>query len=318
MTQQQQQHPIKIAVFGLGGVGGYYGAMLADYARTRAGEIEIYWIARGAHLEAIRTAGGLHVVTPTRDFIARPTQATDNPAEVGVVDYILFSPKDYNMAEAVAPLRPLIGQGTKVLPLLNGADIAERMRTFLPDTVVWKGCVYISARRSAPGLITLEADRELFYFGSGLSKQTDDEARLAEILTAAGIRAYNPTDIDWYIIKKFMMISVTATATAYFDKTVGTVLAEHEADLLALIEEVAELFRTKYGQLPDDVVQQILDKQKKMPPESTSSMHSDFLQGGATELETLTGYVVREGEALRIDMPVYRRMYRELLQRSNG
>ena len=113
-----------------------------------------------------------------------------------------------------------------------------------------------------------------------------------------------------------MMISVTATATAYFDKPIGSVLTEHEPELLSLLEEVAELFRAKYGQVPDDVVQQLLDKQRKMPPESTSSMHSDFLQGGSTEVETLTGYVVREAEALRVDLPMYKRMYRELVGRT--
>ncbi|WP_211604857.1 2-dehydropantoate 2-reductase [Porphyromonas gingivalis] len=310
------QQPIKIAVFGLGGVGGYYGAMLALHAAATDGLLEVSWIARGAHLEAIRAAGGLRVVTPSRDFLARSTCVTDNPAEVGTVDYILFCTKDYDMERGVAEIRPMIGQNTKILPLLNGADIAERMRTYLPDTVVWKGCVYISARKSAPGLITLEADRELFYFGSGLPEQTDNEVCLAELLTAAGIRAYNPTDIDWYIMKKFMMISVTATATAYFNKPIGSVLTEHEPELLSLLEEVAELFRTKYGQVPDDVVQQLLDKQRKMPPESTSSMHSDFLRGGSTEVETLTGYVVREAEALRVDLPMYKRMYRELVSRT--
>lgn len=317
MSKEKNQNPIKIAVFGLGGVGGYYGAILAQYASHTDGDIEVSWIARGEHLAAIRSAEGLHVITPSRDFHAQPTIVTDNPAEVGPVDYIIFSIKDYDMEGAIEQLRPMIGPNTCILPLLNGANIAERMRAYLPNTTIWQGCVYISARRSAPGLITLEADRELFYFGMGLPHQTPEEKRIYDILLESGVRVYNPTNIDWYIMKKFMMISVTATATTYFDKPIGRVLEEHETDLLALLNEAAQLFRAKSGEVPDDVIQQLLVKQRKMPPESTSSMHVDFMKGGPTELETLTGYVVRESEDLGLDSPVYKQMYNELLGRTN-
>ena len=134
----------KIAISGIGAVGGYYGGLLA--ARYKDSEdIDIYFISRGENLEEIRK-NGIEVKNTFLTIKAKPTLATDNPAEIGPVDYLFCCTKSYDLEENIVQLTPIIGPNTVIIPLLNGADIAERIQKLLPNNEVWKGCVYIGSR----------------------------------------------------------------------------------------------------------------------------------------------------------------------------
>lgn len=319
--QQESKHKAmtmrlkKIAIMGLGGVGGYYGSRLAATAIQEAKGRALYFIARGEHLDAIREHG-LHVTTPTRDEYIRPSLVTDKPEDIGPVDLIILATKSYDLAESIQRIRPLVGKRTIILPLLNGAYISEQIQALLPETEVWQGCCYISARKPRAGHVLLERDRETLFFAKGEEAITETERELLDLMLRSEIHAIRPDNIRQVIREKYIMISTTATATSYYDKTVGTCLSEHPEVLRALLEEICAMYSAMGHDVSEATIEQALHRQAAMPPESTSSMHVDFIQGSRTELENLTGYVVSQSQALGLSAPYYSQMYNALLERS--
>jgi 2-dehydropantoate 2-reductase len=132
-------HKIRIAFSGIGGVGGYYGGKLARYYHN-SDVADIFFIARNEHLDAIRQ-NGLKVEEPTESFTAFPALATDQPLDIGVVDYLFLCTKSYDLEDNIQQLKPLIGEQTVIIPLLNGANISEQIQRILPSNEVWQGCV---------------------------------------------------------------------------------------------------------------------------------------------------------------------------------
>lgn len=300
---------LRIAFSGIGAVGGYYGGMLASrYQGTE--RADIFFIARGENLKAIREKG-LAIRLSIREIHTAPALVTDNPAEIGPVDYLFCCTKSYDLEENIRQLRPVIGPDTVIIPLLNGLDIEERIHSILPDQEVWKGCVYIGSRLVEPGVVEKFSPKERIFFGN---KDADKEkqAELLKLLTYARMNAFNPVDIDARIWKKFFMISTAATATSFFNQSIEEVLALHIDLFIALGSELKSVAEAMNANLPDDIVYTSIEAQKMMPPGSTTSMHSDFLAGKKTELESLTGYVIRQAEKLGIDVPTYRFMYNGL------
>lgn len=305
----------KIVISGVGGVGGYYGSMLCDYCQRASEGREVHFIARGEHLRLIRERG-LHLSTPTRDMYIHPSSATDRAEDIGIADLLIIATKSYDLALNITQLKPLIGEHTIILPLLNGANISTQIKAILPHSIVWEGCTYISARRPQAGEVMLENDRESLYFGSLDSERGDAERELLSLMLSAGINAHNPDDIALVIRKKFIMISATATGTSYFDSCVGDALSQHPVEMLALLQEVCTLSVAEGYNLGDDALERAVERQHIMPKESTSSMHVDFVNGTQTELENLTGYVVRRARELSIPVPTYSKMYEALLLRT--
>lgn len=298
---------LRIAFSGIGGVGGYYGGLLtARYQRLQVADI--FFISRGENLRVIKE-NGLRVKTGVRTLTAIPTLATDNPAEIGPVDFLFCCTKSYDLEESITQLAPVIGKETVIIPLLNGADITERIQKLLPEQNVWKGCVYIGSHLKRPGYVEKFTGKEQLFFGKPGNVDKIRQQRLLKLLTNARINAINPTDIDARIWKKFVMISAAATATSFFNQSVGEVMEQHIDMFIALSIELKSLAEAKGVILPDDTIQSSIQAQKMMPHNTTTSMHRDFLRGGRTELETLTGYVIREAKALGVEVPTYQFMY---------
>ena len=304
---------IKIAFSGIGGVGGYYGGKLAAYYQN-SDTVGIYFISRGKNLETIRQ-NGLRIQTRDTLTEARPALATDRPEDIGVVDYLFCTTKSYDLEENIVQLAPLIGEQTVVIPLLNGADITDRLRRLLPHHAVWYGCVYIGARLAAPGLITKFTDRSRLWFGDPQG-DPGKQQELLHILTAAGIDAQNPEDIVTRIWQKFFLISIGATLTSYYNQSIGEILQHHREDYRLLGGELMQVAKAKGIGLPEDMAEKVIADQQKMPYDATTSMHTDFRNKKRTELDTLTGYVVRAGQEYGIPTPVYHKMYEKLKQHS--
>lgn len=300
-----------ITISGLGGVGGYYGAMLVQAARREGLGRTISFVARGAHCEAIRQCG-LHVHTPERDFTVTPDFVAEDAHSLPPASLLILATKSYDLEENIQQLRPIIQPDTIILPLLNGADITAQVQALLPEQRVWDGCVYISGRKPSAGEILLEAERERFIYGSRLPERSSEELELYALLSSVGVNVHNPDDIETQIRKKFLMISATATGTSYFNQTVGEALAAHHEEMHGLIEELCTLFSALGDDLGADAVERTLERQTFMIPSTTSSMHVDFMAGRPTELETLTGYVVREARRIGLKLPLYECMYTAL------
>lgn len=305
---------IKIAISGIGAVGGYYGGLLATRYKD-ADNISIYFISRGENLQAI-TNNGLEIKDPQRNILAVPALVTDNPAETGPVDYLFCCTKSYDLKKNITQLLPVISPETVIIPFLNGANISEQIQQFLPDSQVWKGCVYIGARLMKPGLVEKFSLKDRLVFGSKTGDKNRQE-QLQQILIDAGIHSVNPEDIDLEIWKKFFMISTAATITSYFDKTIGEVLENHTDQFIALGNELECIAKAKGIILPENYTLTSIELQKMLPSHSTTSMHTDFIKGNRTEVETLTGYVVQTATDLGIEVPTYQLMYEALRKRSH-
>ncbi len=303
---------IRVAIAGIGGVGGYFGGMLAKYYSNDP-RVDICFIARGAHAEAIRMQG-LRVETQNGDFIAHPALVSDDPALIGPVDYIIYCTKSYGLEALVQSLRPCIGPDTVLLPLLNGVDNDQVIRELLPQNEVWNGCVYLVAKRAAPGLIRASGNIARLFFGldSGDGKRLKG---MEQLFTEAGIDATLARPVEPVIWQKFMFISPVATLTSYLDAPIGEILAEEEKMglFLSLLDELSFVAAKMNIPLIPDYHGLVLARMESLPYDTTSSMHRDFHAGLSTEVEALTGYVVRMSKTLNVPTPVYDKLYAELL-----
>lgn len=301
----------KIVIVGLGGVGGYYGGLLAKkYADDPC--IEIYFVARGEHLKKVQQEG-LKLITAVGTYVVKPTLATDNAFEIGIVDYVILTTKSYDLDATIAQIQPCIGPGTVILPLLNGVDISTRIRKLLPQTEVWNGCVYIVARLNEPGVVESSGNVHFLHFGY----ENKTNTRLVEfekLLKDAGIDSEFHKNILSVIWKKFFFISSTASLTSYFDVSFGALLTdENRKDtLISLLEELLLVANAEGAEIDNSVINNIINQLEKLPFVSTSSMHSDFKAGKNTELQTLTGIVIDLGKKHGISTPIYEKVYSKL------
>jgi 2-dehydropantoate 2-reductase len=306
---------LRIAILGIGGVGGYFGGELAGHF-SGSSEVEIIFIARGENAKAIQ-AGGLKIVTAEGEQIVKPHLVTDNASEIGPVDLFILCTKAYDLEASLNKYRECIVAQTVILPLLNGVDHAGSVKRILPETEVWNGCVFIVSRLQEPGVVKIDSQIRLLQFGSSDgNRETLQQAE--KLFQSAGIDAELVADIDKTVWEKFIFISSLATLTSFLDQNIGGILnSDENLKLLAdLIGEVSRLARAKGIRVADDIEEFTLERIRRAPPASTSSMHSDFQKNGRTELETLTGYVVREARALSVETPVYRRLYEALRTRN--
>ena len=304
----------KIAILGLGGVGGYIGEKLAaHYAASN--EIEIDFIARGENGRIIKE-DGLKLITPQGELIAHPSFITGQPEELGLVDLIICCVKNYDLETSIESLKPCIKKDTIILPFLNGVDASERIRKIIPQAEIWDGCVYILSRLMAPGIVKQSAGLNQFYFGSAKASK-EKLKRIETILKEAGINAFLSENISETIWEKFFFISMIATLTSYFDLGIGYIINNHEGRelLLNLLSELKAVADAKQISLPNNIIQKTLDKIFSLPYETLSSMHSDFKRGGQTEVDSLTGYTVKAGMETGIPTPNYERIWKGLLEK---
>lgn len=306
---------ISIAIVGIGGVGGYFGGMLAKHF-ANSPDAEIYFIARGENEKAINQHG-LQLIATQGDFIAHPKLITSNPQQIGPVDYLLCCTKAYHIKESITQCLPCIAGHTSILPLQNGVDSIETISAILPQAQVWQGCVYLVASLTAPGVITETGKIGKLFFGSP-GVLTEKHRILHSILTQAGIDATLTKNIEAVTWEKFIFISALATLTAYTNKTIGALVEveENRIMLRQLLSEFKPVADARGINLPAGIEDTTFNKIMGMPYKNTSSMHRDFIKGGLTEVDSLTGYVIKEAKRFGIKVPLYEKLYEELMGRN--
>ncbi|MBL3540222.1 2-dehydropantoate 2-reductase [Aminivibrio sp.] len=307
---------MKIVFVGLGGVGGYYGGKAAR-AFEGGEEHQVMFLARGEHLRAIKDKG-LKVLAQDEEFFARPFLATDDPAEIGTADLVVFAVKGYDLRAAARTAVPLVGPDTAVLPLLNGVTSPEVLSEALPPCRMLNGCVYISARIEGPGVVRQTGGSRKLLFGpvSGARKQF---LPVEEMLRKAGIDAALVEDVNEAVWTKFIFMAPFAGVTSLFGRTFGEVLAGQDSQpmLEGMMREIQSLAVLKGVSLPPDIVELSLAKGVAFPPDTKSSMQLDCEKGRRTEIETLLGFVVKEGERLGGDVHLTRGVYDALRMRAD-
>lgn len=300
---------MNIAVFGTGGVGGYFGGRLAE-----AGH-QVTFIARGAHLEAIRTSG-LRVESVAGDFTIAPANATDDPATVDPVDAVLLGVKAWQIEEAAEAIRPLVGKETCVVPLQNGVEATDILSRVLGSQCVVGGLCAIVSMVSAPGCIRHAGVDPVVRFGELDNRRSTRITQLLEAFeSAGGLKADIPDDITAAIWKKFVFISSWSSVASVSRVPVGILRTTWESRQLLeqVLDEVLAVGRARGVDLPDGVRRDTLAFVDSLAPESTASMQRDVMAGRPSELESQTGAIVRLGTAAGVAVPATEVLYRALL-----
>ncbi len=299
---------MRVAVLGSGGTGGYYGALLA-----RAGQ-DVNFIARGAHLQAIRN-NGLQIKSVFGDFQVRPRLATDKPAEVGPVDLLLFCTKAYDTDEAAAVAKPLVGPGTSVLSIQNGVDAAERIGSVLGPEHMLVGATWISSAVEAPGVIKQVSDFRRLVFGELDGTITKRAQAIYAALQQTGITLELSQSILKVLWSKFVFIaSVSAVGSLTRLPMAGfRSVLETRALLISLIREVVAVAAASAVTLDADAVEKALAFIDNAGPNIKASMQLDVEAGHRTELKSMIGVIGRKGRQLGVPTPVADFVYACLL-----
>ena len=304
---------MKIAVMGAGGVGGYFGARLAQSGS------DVTFIARGAHGAAIREKG-LKVFSANGDVLVQPAKAVSDPAMVGPVDLVMFCVKLWDVDAAAEACKPLIGPDTAVICFQNGVDAEERVAAVLGGRHAVGGVAAIAALIEEPGVIRHMGTMAWLKYGEMDGRASPRLQDFDEACGKAGFEASISPDITVDIWRKFAFLAPLAGATAATRMPIGPILAEPDTRRLfaGLIAETVAVGRAKGARLEDGIEDKQVAFAEGLPGEMKASMLGDLERGNRLELEWLTGAVVRLGRELGVSTPVSDTIYAVLKLHAEG
>lgn len=304
---------MNIAIFGSGGVGGYFGARLAQSGA------DVRFVARGRHLEAMR-AHGLKVTSALGDVTVKPVTASDDPAALGPVDLVLVAVKLYDTAAAAKACRPLLGHETAVVSVQNGVTAADTLAAEVGRERVMGGAAYIMATLAGPGAIAHLGTMAQLIFGEFDGRATPRLEALVAACQRAGIDTVASPDIAVAIWSKFAFLAPLSGVTALTRLPIGRIRADSGARGLydSALAEVVAVARAKGVKLPSDIIALHTAKMESLPADMGSSMLYDLLHGKRLELPWLSGTVSRLGRDLGVPTPTHDVIVAALSPHANG
>lgn len=296
---------MKIAVYGAGGIGGYFGGRLAQ-----AGA-DVHLIARGDHLKRLRT-DGLQIESKEGNFSV-DLPATDDPTDIGPCDYVLFCVKSFDTKAAAADLHPLLSDETAVISLQNGVTNEEMLADSIGADHVMGGVAYIFSTIDSPGVISHTGGPARIVFGELEGEQSERAKRLlATCHDAQGMEAELSEDVEAVLWDKFAFICAVAGVTAASRLPMGEIRKVDESWALfqELLEEVDSIGRAVGVSMPPDTVDRWTSFATDLDPDAYSSLHYDLTNGKRMELDALHGAVVRyareTGTSASMNEAIYR------------
>jgi 2-dehydropantoate 2-reductase len=295
---------MKIAIMGTGGVGGYYGGLLAQSGQ------DVTFIARGHHLQAIREKG-LQIKSVFGDFVVSPIQATDKPSEVGPVDLIIVATKTYHTDDAAQAIKSMVGSETVVMSLQNGVEAANRIGAVVGMEHLIGGATWISAAIEAPGIIGQYSQFRRIALGELNGQKTLRIRRIHDALSKSGATIELVEDINKVMWTKYVFISSVSAIGSLSRATFGEYrhVPEARAVLAAAMQEVKAVAQASGIMLDADVIDKTLAFLDSSAPGIKTSMQRDIEAGKVSELESMIGFVVLLGEKLKVPTPVMRFTY---------
>jgi 2-dehydropantoate 2-reductase len=304
---------VKIVVFGAGGVGGYFGGRLA------AAGSDVTFVARGAHLAAMRRSG-LRITSPRGNTHIRNVRAVETVAEAGPADLVLVGVKLWDTEAAAEDLKPIAHQETAIVSLQNGVQKDDILRQYLPTRAVVGGVCYIAASIAEPGVISHTGSMQRLVVGE---YDGTISARLEAFLAAcrkAGIDAEISDSIERMIWEKFVFLVGLSGTTSLFRATIGPIREDPEkrAALLDVMREVVAVGRAKKVNLTTDYAENRLAFCDTLPAAMPSSMSVDLERGHRLELPWLSGAVADLGATLNVPTPVNKRIVEALAPYVHG
>lgn len=306
---------MKICFFGVGGVGGYYGALVN---RHLAGREKVYFIARGKHGDAIADKGLiLKKDGGKEEIVTRPHVCTDTVEGLPVFDIIVVSVKGYDLAGAARDMEKIAGRDTVILPLLNGADIYERIRTHVSRGCILPSCLYLGTHIESPGVIFQNGGTGQIFMGKDPMRPDHYPGELIDILRGSGIPVEFSENVFVEIWKKFIFITAFALVTATWRKTIGEAANDVELGIVVrnIMQEMASIAKALAIPLPPDVVETSFAKAYQFPRETKTSFQRDVeAKGRQSEWDLLGGTVIRYGEKLGIPVNTTKTVLDSLLE----
>jgi 2-dehydropantoate 2-reductase len=299
---------MKILVMGTGGVGGYYGGLLAQQGN------EVTFISRGAHLYAIRHEG-LKVKSVHGDFTVFPANATENPSDLEPVDLVLFCVKTYNTDEAAEAIRPVVGPQTTVMSLQNGIDAAERIGKVVGAEHMVGAATWLSSAVAAPGVIKQVSQFRRIVLGELGGGRSERIQSIYEGLNQTGITVEISEDIQKVLWTKLVFITAVSSIGSLTRLPMGGYRSIPETrDLLTrIMHEVESVARAQGVNLDTDVIQNWLKFIDDAAPQIKPSMQVDVEAGRRTELDSMVGVIGRKGRELDVPTPAADFVYAALL-----
>ncbi len=306
---------LKIGVIGVGGVGGYFGGKLCRLIPAHGAEV--YFVARGENLSAIRQNGLLVQTAAEGEWICHPTLATDDFQMLPVQDLCLVCVKSYDLKNISRQLQHCVSDAAAVVPLLNGIDIYERMRNELSVARIYPACTYIGTHIASPGRISQRGGDCRILFGADPQAAGIQPRSVFEILAKTGIAYEWFDDISLELWRKYIFIASLGIVQASFDRTLGQVLESPGLSryLESAMQEIAALGRGRGIQLPSDIVDTNCRRARTFAYRTKTSFQRDFERTDKPdERDILTGTLLALSERLRIETPVIRELA-EILER---
>lgn len=299
---------MKIAVFGVGGVGGVVGGALArDHTET-------YFYVRGENLDAIRRDGLRVQSVSLGDFVAYPKLASDKAEEFGVMDVIIVSCKGHGLKAACDAISPMVGPETAVISLLNGVMVSDIMKPLLPPCILADGAIRVFSRLEKPGHIVHSAGLCGVVFGMKDGSRPAQFEKIAAVLGKAGIQTTLSDNMLVDSWTKYVIMCGNSAVFCYYDGPAGKVRSDpgHGAVLRAVAGELLSVAAARGVSLPADMADRYAEQFAKLPPDTVTSLYRD-LSGGKpasqTELDHILGRMAELGRQTGVATPYHSAAY---------
>lgn len=299
---------MRIAIFGVGGIGGYFGWRLA-----RAGE-DVVFVARGENLRVL-SERGLTVDAPDGTSVLYPLNAVRDAQEAGHVEVVMLGVKAWQVAEAAEAIRPMIGPDTFVVPLQNGLEAPTHLAKALGAERVLGGLCHIVVFIVGPGHIRHAATEPYVAFGELDNSPSERTRRLQDAFSRASVKCGIPADIHRAMWEKFLFIASFSGVAAVTRAPAGIIrsLPETRQMLEDAMEEIVAVAAARGVRLGADAVNSTMAFIDGLAPTATASMQRDIMDGRPSELSEQAGAVVRLGREVGVETPLYSAIYRGLL-----
>ena len=303
---------MRIAVVGIGGIGGYVGGRLANRFPPDSEHEVLFVEKRADHLEAIQK-DGLQLLAKDGDATVRPSLATNDPGELGIVDVALLCTKGYDLVEASRMMKSAVDDHTVVIPPGNGVGNGDMVREGLAKGDILSACIYISTHARSVGVVEQVAGPRKFFFGNP-NGDVDLYRALEAVFADAGLNVELTPNILREVWSKYLFVEPLSVLTALYAVPQGGLLddAPRRQQVQAMMQEVLALAVKVGVDLPPDIVEQSMSKADGFPYETKTSMQLDFEHGRPTEVETMIGYAVRKAKELGVSMPQHEEVYAAL------
>jgi 2-dehydropantoate 2-reductase len=304
---------MKIIIVGAGGVGGYFGARLAQ------GGCDVGFVARGAQLAALREHG-LRVESQLGDIFLPKVRASDDPQSFGTPDYVFICVKLWDTEAALRSVAPVVASQTAVISFQNGVQKDDLLRRGFGEKSVMGGVGYIGSMVVRPGVIHHTGTMQRLAFGEYDGSRSPRAVALLGACVRGGIDAEISADIRRAIWEKFVFLVGLSATTTTMRKTIGPIRStpQTRAFLLDVMREVVAVGRAHGVRLAEDNAEKRLDFCDGLPADMDSSMHADLERGNRLEVEWLSGAVVELGKAAGVQTPMNRAVYDILALHARG